>query len=182
MGKLGQFSQGLDAGPAQDLTQASPNQFLVKILVKQNSGVGNDKEARARSASAPLSFPSPLLFLLFCLTKVLTTNVVSVPAIVSAVLFDQNLDQKFDLGWPGSSFGLAQVKPWAGPGSSTGKLARKIHQRPPSEKKLVPIPNKRLKHGMRRSQFGSGSTDQKWDPQCTSVYRVEGPKNKYSLW
>ena len=37
--------------------------------------------------------------------------IVSVPAVVSAVLFDQNLDQKIDLGWPGSSPGLAQVKP-----------------------------------------------------------------------
>ena len=39
-------------------------------------------------------------------------------AVVSVVLFDQNLDQKLDLGWPGSSPGLAQVKPWAGPESS----------------------------------------------------------------
>ena len=37
--------------------------------------------------------------------------IVSVPAVVSVVLFDQNLDQKIDLGWPGSSPGLAQVKP-----------------------------------------------------------------------
>ena len=44
--------------------------------------------------------------------------IVSVPAVVSVVLFDQNLDQKIDLGWPGSSPGLAQVKPWAGAGSS----------------------------------------------------------------
>ena len=47
--------------------------------------------------------------------------VVAVNAVVSVVLFDQNLDQKIDLGWPGSSPGLAQVKPWAGPGSSPGK-------------------------------------------------------------
>ena len=37
--------------------------------------------------------------------------IVSVPAVVSVVLFDQNLDQKIVLGWPGSSPGLAQVKP-----------------------------------------------------------------------
>ena len=42
--------------------------------------------------------------------------VVSVPAVVSVVLFDQNLDQKIDLGWPG----LAWVKPWAGPGQALG--------------------------------------------------------------
>ena len=48
------------------------------------------------------------------------------------MLFDKNLDQKIDLGWPG----LAWVKPWAGPGSSPGlgpgqalgKLAQKIGQ------------------------------------------------------
>ena len=37
-------------------------------------------------------------------------------AAVSVVLFDQNLDQKIDLGWPG----LAWVKPWAGPGQALG--------------------------------------------------------------
>ena len=76
---------------------------MVKILVKQNnrnnSGDGNDKGARARFARA-------------------RPFVVAVNAVVSVVLFDQNLDQKIDLGWPGSSPGLAQVKPWAGPGSS----------------------------------------------------------------
>ena len=41
---------------------------------------------------------------------------VSVPSVVSVVLFDQNLDQKIDLGWPG----LAWVKPWAGPGQALG--------------------------------------------------------------
>ena len=52
--------------------------------------------------------------------------VVAVNAVVSVVLFDQNLDQKIDLGWPG----LAWVKPWAGPaspglgpGQVLGKLA-----------------------------------------------------------
>ena len=51
---------------------------------------------------------------------------VAVNAVVSVVLFDQNLDQKIDLGWPG----LAWVKPWAGPaspglgpGQVLGKLA-----------------------------------------------------------
>ena len=39
--------------------------------------------------------------------------VVAVNAVVSAVLFDQNLDQKIVPGWPG----LAWVKPWAGPAS-----------------------------------------------------------------
>ena len=43
---------------------------------------------------------------------------VAVNAVVSVVLFDQNLDQKIDLGWPGSNPGLAQVKPWAGPGQA----------------------------------------------------------------
>ena len=37
-------------------------------------------------------------------------------AVVSVVLFDQDLDQKIDLGWPG----LAWVKPWAGPGQALG--------------------------------------------------------------
>ena len=51
---------------------------------------------------------------------------VAVNAVVSVALFDQNLDQKIDLGWPG----LAWVKPWAGPaspglgpGQVLGKLA-----------------------------------------------------------
>ena len=42
--------------------------------------------------------------------------IVSVPAVVSVVLFDQNLDQKIDLGWPGSSPGLGQ-------GQALGKIA-----------------------------------------------------------
>ena len=74
--------------------------MLVKIFVKQNKNNTihcNNKGARAKRARP---------------------FVVSVPAVVSVVLFDQNLDQKIDLGWPGSSPGLAQVKPWAGPGSS----------------------------------------------------------------
>ena len=37
-------------------------------------------------------------------------------AVVSVVLFDQNLDQKIDLGW----HGLAWVKPWAGSGQALG--------------------------------------------------------------
>ena len=37
-------------------------------------------------------------------------------AVVSVVLFDQNLDQKIDLGWPGLPWG----KPWAGPGQALG--------------------------------------------------------------
>ena len=51
--------------------------FLVKILVKQNnrnnSNHCNNKGAHAQSARPPLWFPSPLLFLLFCLTEILTT-------------------------------------------------------------------------------------------------------------
>ena len=61
--------------------------FLVKILVKlrtaencsklnnrNNSIHCNNKGARARSARPPLLFPSPLLLLLFSLTKILTKN------------------------------------------------------------------------------------------------------------
>ena len=65
--------------------------------------------------------------------------IVSVPAVVSVVLFDQNLDQKVTpaglgwpglawaglgqtLGWPRSSPGLGRVKPWAGLWSSPGKI------------------------------------------------------------
>ena len=57
----------------------------MKILVKQN----------ARSARAPLLFPSPLLFLLFCLTKILTKK-----------LTWAGLGQA--LGWPRSSPELGQ--------------------------------------------------------------------------
>ena len=57
--------------------------------------------------------------------------VVSVPAVISVVLFDQNLDKKIDLGWPGSSPGLAQVKAWAGPGSSLGKSGQENHKNTP---------------------------------------------------
>ena len=57
---------------------------------RNNSGDGNNKGARALRAR-PFG--------------------VAVNAVVSVVLFDQNLDQKIDLGWPGSSPGLAQVKP-----------------------------------------------------------------------
>ena len=98
---MGQFPQGLTraqpracwASPGLDPGQPRPAQanFLVKILVKQNnrnsSGDGNNEGARARPFG------------------------VAVNAVVSVVLFDQNLDQKIDLGWPGSSPGLAQVKP-----------------------------------------------------------------------
>ena len=56
--------------------------------------IESQKGARARSARAPLSFPSLLLFLLFCL----------------------GLGQKIDLGRPG----LAWVKPQAGPGQALG--------------------------------------------------------------
>ena len=73
----------------------------VKILVKQNNRNNsihcNNKGARAREARA-------------------RPFVVSVPAVVSVVLFDQNLDQKIDLGWPGSSPGLGQ-------GQALGKIA-----------------------------------------------------------
>ena len=43
--------------------------------------------------------------------------IVSADAVVSVVLFDQNLDQKIDLSWPG-----LWVKPWAWPGSSPEKI------------------------------------------------------------
>ena len=52
--------------------------FLVKVLVKnnkRNSSIHcNKKGGRARSARAPWLFPSPLLLLLFSLTKILTKN------------------------------------------------------------------------------------------------------------
>ena len=77
--------------------------FLVKILVKQNNRNNsihcNNKGERAREARARAR-----------------PFVVSVPAVVSVVLFDQNLDQKIDLGWPGSSPGLGQ-------GQALGKIA-----------------------------------------------------------
>ena len=49
---------------------------------------------------------------------------VAVNAVVSVGLFDQNLDQNIDLGWPGLAWvklwaGQSQ-KPWTGPGSSPG--------------------------------------------------------------
>ena len=73
---------------------------MVKILVKQNnssnSGDGNDKGGRALTRAPPF--------------------VVAVNAVAAVVLFDQNLDQKIDLGWPG----LAWAKPWAGPGQALG--------------------------------------------------------------
>ena len=52
--------------------------FLVKILVKLNNSNNsthcNSKGGRARSARPPLLFPSPLVLLLFSLTKILTKN------------------------------------------------------------------------------------------------------------
>ena len=38
----------------------------------------NNKRGRARSACAPLLFPPPLLFLLSCLTKILTQNLTQI--------------------------------------------------------------------------------------------------------
>ena len=80
---------------------------MVKILVKQNNRNNsihcNTKGARARSARAPLLFPSPLLFLLFCLTKILTKK-----------LTWAGLGQA--LGWPRSS-------PELGQGQALGKIA-----------------------------------------------------------
>ena len=102
LGKLGQFSQGLDPGPAQGLTWASPgldpgqprsifwSRFWSNRTTETTAGTETTKRAR------------PFL--------------VAVTAVVSVVLFDQ----KIDLGWPGSNPGLAQVKPWAGPGSNPG--------------------------------------------------------------
>ena len=56
--------------------------FLVKIWVKQNNRNNsihcNSNGARARSARAPLLFPSPLLFLLSCLIKILTQNLTQI--------------------------------------------------------------------------------------------------------
>ena len=68
--------------------------ILVKHNNRNNSIHCNTKGVRARSARAPLLFPSPLLFLLFCLTKILTKKLTWA-----------------GLGWPGSNPGLAQVKP-----------------------------------------------------------------------
>ena len=66
--------------------------------------------------------------------------VVAVNAVVSVVLFDQNLDQKIDLGWPG----LAWVKPWAGPaspglgpGQTLGKLAHLSFVRQVASKRCI---------------------------------------------
>ena len=66
--------------------------------------------------------------------------VVAVNAVVSVVLFDQNLDQKIDLGWPG----LAWVKPWAGPaspglgpGQALGKLAHLSFFRQVASKRCI---------------------------------------------
>ena len=93
LGKLGQFSQGLDPGPAQGLTWASPgldpgqprsifwSRFWSNRTTETTVGT---ETSRAR----PLG--------------------VAVNAVVSVVLFDQNLDQKIDLGWPRSSPGLGQ--------------------------------------------------------------------------
>ena len=105
MGKLGQFSQGLDPGPAQGLTWASPglDPGQPRSIFWSRFWSNRTTETTAFTAT-PKGRARPFI--------------VSVPAVVSVVLFDQNLDQKIDLGWPGSSPGLAQVKPWAGPGSS----------------------------------------------------------------
>ena len=46
----------------------------------------------------------------------------AVTAVVSVFMFDQILEQKIDLGWPGSKPALAQVKRWAGPGSCPRKI------------------------------------------------------------
>ena len=52
--------------------------FWVEILVKHDNSNNtihcNTNGARARSARAPLLFPSPLLFLLFSFTKVLAKS------------------------------------------------------------------------------------------------------------
>ena len=64
--------------------------LIIHSRNRNNSGDEHNKGARAKRARP---------------------FIVSVPAVVSVVLFDQNLDQKIDLGWPGSSPGLAQVKP-----------------------------------------------------------------------
>ena len=75
---------------------------MVKVLVKQNKR-SNIIHCNTKRSARPF--------------------IVSVPAVVSVVLFDQILDQKLTwsgLGWPGSNPGLAQVKPWAGPRSSPG--------------------------------------------------------------
>ena len=93
--------------------------FLVKILVKQNnrnnSGDENDK-GRARFACArPLA--------------------VAVHAVVSVVLFDQNLDQKLTWSGLGQTLGWPRSSPGLGPGQALGKLVRKITKIPPYEKK-----------------------------------------------
>ena len=68
---------------------------------RNNSIHCNNKGGRARQRAPPF--------------------VVSVPAVAAVVLFDQNLDQKIDLGWPG----LAWAKPWAGPGQALGRARDK---------------------------------------------------------
>ena len=51
--------------------------FLVKILVKlnnRNSCIHCNKRARVRTARTLVLFPSPLVLLLYSLTKILTNN------------------------------------------------------------------------------------------------------------
>ena len=100
------------------MTQASPGQFFGQGFGQteqqnQQHSLQHQRGARARPF------------------------IVSVPAVVSVVLFDQNLDQKIDLGWPGSSPGLAQVKPWAGPGSSPWEDWPKFLKALPNKKPLL---------------------------------------------
>ena len=104
MGKLGRFSQGLDPGPAQGLTWASPglDPGQPKSIFWSRFWSNRTTETTAFTANGA----RPLI--------------ASVPAAASVVLFDPNLDQKTGLGWPGSSPGLGQgqalgwalVKPW----------------------------------------------------------------------
>ena len=109
LAQLGQFSQGLDPGPAQGLTRASPGLdpgqprsiFWSRFWSNRTTEITAWTETRKGRARFARARPFG----------------VAVNAVVPIVLFDQILDQKIDLGWPG----LAQVKPWAGPVSNPGK-------------------------------------------------------------
>ena len=82
MGKLGQFSQGLDPGPAQGLTWASPGLDPGQPRSIFWSRFWSNRTTETTAFTATTEGGAPFI--------------VSVPAVVSVVLFDQNLDQKFD--------------------------------------------------------------------------------------
>ena len=88
---------------------------------RNNSGDGDDKGGRALTRAPPF--------------------VVAVNAVAAVVLFDQNLDQKIDLGWPGlawaktgldrSSPGLGHCRAMAMASLQVTQKKKNVHQKEP---------------------------------------------------